>query len=112
MKEIAFQKFLDDFEYEKLRIKIHSDKGQLIDIVIQYESLIESKWHPIVRYDCSHGFFHWDIMKPNGEKEKQVIPITTLKDALNYAEQDIKDRWEFYKERYSKKMKKWRKKKK
>ena len=45
-------------------------------------------------------------MKSNGEKEKQVIPISSLKDALNYAEQDIKDRWEFYKERYSKKMKK------
>lgn len=27
-------------------------------------------------------------------------------DALNYAEQDIKDRWEFYKERYFKKIKK------
>ena len=36
-------------------------------------------------------------MKPNGEKEKQLISITSLKDALNYAEQDIKDRWEFYK---------------
>ena len=41
-------------------------------------------------------------MKPNGEKEKQLISITNLKDALNYVEQDIKDRWEFYKERFKK----------
>lgn len=47
-----------------------------------------------------------DIMKPNGEKEKQIIPISSLKDALNYAEQDIKDKWVSYKERYSKKLKK------
>jgi hypothetical protein len=102
MKEISYQKFLDEDEYERLRIKIHSEKGKLIDIVIQYESFINNKWHPIVRYDCSHGFFHRDVMKPNGEKEKQLISITTLKDALNYAEQDIKDRWEFYKERFKK----------
>lgn len=102
MKEISYQKFLDEDEYERLRIKIHSEKGKLIDIVIQYESFINNKWHPIVRYDCSHGFFHRDVMKPNGEKEKQLISITSLKDALNYAEQDIKDRWEFYKERFKK----------
>jgi hypothetical protein len=29
-------------------------------------------------------------MKPNGEKEKQLISITNLKDALNYAEQGYK----------------------
>jgi hypothetical protein len=102
MKEISYQKFLDEDENERLRIKIHSEKGKLTDIVIQYESFINNKWNPIVRYDCSHGFFHRDIMKPHGDKEKQLISITSLKDALNYAEQDIKDRWEFYKERFKK----------
>jgi hypothetical protein len=60
---------------------------------------------PIVRYDCAHGFFHRDLLFPRGEKEKQTITITSLEDALNYAEQDIKDRWEFYKDRYLKKLK-------
>jgi hypothetical protein len=60
---------------------------------------------PVVRYDCSHGFFHRDVLFPDNTKEKQTIIITTLEDALNYAEQDIKDRWEFYKERYLKKIK-------
>jgi hypothetical protein len=59
-----------------------------------------------VRYDCSHGFFHRDVLSPNGDKEKQTIPIVSLEDALNYAEQDFKDRWEFYKTRFIKKMKK------
>jgi hypothetical protein len=59
----------------------------------------------IVRYDCSHGFFHRDILNPKGEKVKQVIQIQNLKDALTYAEQDLKDRWEWYKERFKKGMK-------
>lgn len=45
-------------------------------------------------------------MLPNGNKEKYEIAIDNLKCASNYAEQDIKDRWEWYKERYLKKMKK------
>lgn len=105
MKETSYEKFLDEFERERVRMKIHVEKGNLIDIVVQYESFINDKWRPIVRYDCSHGFFHRDVMKPNGEKEKQLIAITKLKDALSYAEQDIKDRWEFYKERFTKNLK-------
>jgi hypothetical protein len=51
-----------------------------------------------------HTGFSTDILYPDGEKEKQTITIANLEDALNYAEQDIKDRWEFYKERYLKKL--------
>ena len=106
MREIAYQKFLDIDENEKLRIRIRTQKGKVIDIVVQYESLINELWTPIVRYDCAHGFFHRDLLYPKNEKEKQSISITSLENALNYAEQDIKDRWEFYKERYLKKLKK------
>lgn len=104
MKEINYQKFLNEEGNEKLRMKIQTDRGSVIDMVVQYESLIEDKWTAIVRYDCEHGFFHRDVLYPKGEKEKRAIPIVSLEDALNYAEQDIKDRWEFYKERYLKRM--------
>lgn len=60
----------------------------------------------VVRYDCAHGFFHREILFPNGDKEKRSIEITDLKTASKYAEQDLKDRWEWYKERYIKKIKK------
>jgi hypothetical protein len=72
------------------------ENGELIDVVFQYESFIEKKWYPIVRCDCAHGYFHRDIMKPNGDKDKQVIEIPNLKDAAKYAEQDSRDRWEWY----------------
>jgi len=90
---------------DRLRIKIETEKGRVKNIVVQYESKIKDKWYPIVRYDCSHGFFHRDILNPKGEKVKQVIQIQNLKDALTYAEQDLKDRWEWYKERFKKGMK-------
>jgi hypothetical protein len=44
-------------------------------------------------------------MLPNGDKEKYEIAIDNLKTASKYAEQDLKDRWEWYRERYIKKMK-------
>ena len=106
MKEIAYLKYLDAEEKELLRIRIWTHKGKVEDLVVQYESLILGKWHIILRYDCSHGFFHRDVLFLNGTKEKQVISITSIQDALNYAEQDLKDRWDFYRERYIKKMRK------
>lgn len=91
---------------ERLRIKIIVKKGTITDAVVQYESKIMDKWQAIVRYDCSHGFFHRDILTPKGEVTKQAIAIENLNDALTYAEQDIKDRWEWYKERFKKGIKK------
>lgn len=90
---------------DRLRIKIEVEKGTVKDVVAQYESKIKDKWYPIVRYDCSHGFFHRDLLNSKGEKTKQIIQIQNLKDALTYAEQDIKDRWEWYKERFKRGMK-------
>lgn len=78
----------------------------LIFVNIEYEKGVDKgislKLGTLPRYDCSHGFFHRDIINPKGEKTKQPIPIQNLNDALTYAEQDIKDRWEWYKEKLKK----------
>jgi len=42
------------------------------------------------------------MLNPKGEEIKQSIPINNLKDALTYAGQYIKDRWEWYKDRFKK----------
>jgi len=100
-----FIKYLDKYSNERIRMRIAVENGKVVDIVVQYETLIEGKWHVIVRYDCAHGFFHRDVLFPNGDKDKQVIELDNLESALLYAEQDLKDRWEFYKNRYIKKIK-------
>ena len=105
MNTKEFVTYLDKNSTERLRVRLTIEKGELTDIIYQYESFITDKWYPIVRYDCSHGFFHRDVMRPNGDKEKSLIELDNLKTASKYAEQDLKDRWEWYRERFIKKMK-------
>ncbi len=105
MNEKEFFKYLDDQRNERLRIRLMIDQGRILDLVFQYESLIEGKWRDIVRYDYAHGFFHRDVILPTGDQEKTRIDIEDLELASLYAEQDLKDKWGFYKERYIKKMK-------
>jgi hypothetical protein len=52
-----FTKKLDPEGDNRLRIKIETAKGEVIEIVVQLETKLKDKWYPIVRYDCSHGFF-------------------------------------------------------
>jgi hypothetical protein len=105
MKKIEFISYLDSVELNRIRVRLITENGELQDVMFQYETFIANEWTPIVRYDCAHGFFHRDILLPNGDKEKQTIEIETLKRASQYAEQDLKDRWEWYRERYIKKLK-------
>lgn len=105
MNEKAFFKYLDALNQERIRVRLTIDQGIIVYLLFQYESFINEKWREIVRYDFAHGFFHRDVTYPNGEQEKTRIDIENLELGALYAEQDLKDRWEFYKERYLKKMK-------
>jgi len=106
MKTIEFISYLDILKTNRIRVRLVTENGNLQDIMFQYETFISGEWTAIVRYDCAHGFFHRDILLPDGGKEKQTIEIETLKKASHYAEQDLKNRWEWYRERYIKKIKK------
>ena len=106
MNEKEFYIYLGNKLTDRIRVKFEKEKGMINDLVLQYEALINGKWHAIVRYDCAHGFFHRDLLKPNGEKEKKAIDMLDLNTAFAFARQDIEDRWKWYKEQYIKKMKK------
>lgn len=106
MNKKEFFKYLDSNRTERLRIRLEIEKGKLVNLLFQYESLIKGKWREIVRYDFAHGFFHRDVLYPDGTQEKTRIDINDLNLGSLYAEQDLKDRWEFYKGRYIKRMKK------
>jgi hypothetical protein len=105
MRIIEFTSSLDNYEQNHLRVRLTIDGGDVKDIMYQYETLLDDEWRAIIRYDCAHGFFHRDVLYPNGSKEKQIIAIDTLKNAAKYAEQDLKDRWKWYRERYVNKLK-------
>lgn len=100
MSEKEFIKLLGDLGIDRLRIRLRAKRGQLTDIVVQYEALIKDEWMAIVRYDTSHGYPHRDVLHPNGAKDKYSLSFPDLNAFLQYAEQDLKDRWEWYKERF------------
>ncbi len=105
MADKRFFKYLDEEGRERLRFRVITSKGKVIDIVIQYETYINNKWVPVVRYDCAHGFFHRDIMNPDGTQDKESISIDMLEVAIDYAEQDLKDNWNRYKSNFKTKSK-------
>ena len=106
IKTKEFTKLIGETQEDRIRFRFKRDNGKLIDMMIQYECLAGGKWREVVRYDFAHGFFHRDLISPKGEKEKKRIDIDDMKLANVYAEEDLKDRWEWYKQNYLKQLKK------
>lgn len=103
-KEIT--KIISQSGEDRLRLKIETHKGNVVNMIVQYEARFDEEWYAIVRYDCSHGFLHRDVMFPGDKKEKHPLDIPDLNTALMYAEQDIKDRWKWYRDRFMRRLKK------
>lgn len=57
----------------------------------------------MVRYDNAHDFAHRDVLDSRGnEIEKTPLKLGTLAEILEYAEQDLMDRADWYVERFLK----------
>ena len=82
-----------------------TEKDKVTGFVVQYETLFEGKWLPIVRYDTAHGYAHKDLLNPDGSKEKTFLGVADLNEALTIADIDINENWERYKERYLRRIK-------
>jgi hypothetical protein len=82
-----------------------TEKDRVTGFVVQYETLIEGKWLPVVRYDTAHGYAHKDLLNPDGSKEKIFLGAADLNEALTSADIDINENWERYKERYLRRIK-------
>jgi len=55
----------------------------------------------VIRYDCVDGFPHIDYYNKSGEKRKVKLDMT-LEDALVLADEDVKENWMKYIERFMK----------
>ena len=76
------------------------DRGRVIRFVVQYETFVEGEWQPVIRYDTAHGFPHVDKIRADGTTEK-IPPLTNdLGEALTFADKDIDENWEGYKQAY------------
>lgn len=86
----------------RIRYRILTERGRVVDFVVQYETLIEGLYRPVVRYDGSHGRGHRDILNMRGETiDKWWLPDhMDLNDALAYGSEDLRANWKQYRDRF------------
>ena len=77
-------------------------KVKSLEFMVQYEIFVRGKWHPVVRYDTSHGYAHKDLMHADGRKEKVELLLRNLSICLTYAENDLRANWKIYREGFLK----------
>ena len=75
-------------------------KRDVLSFIVQYETKLEGKWYPVVRYDTRHGFAHRDTLDKRGKKQKTPIFARNYNEALTFAEYDIKSNWRLYKQQF------------
>jgi len=76
-----------------------TETGKITRFAVQLEVKAGGIWREVVRYDCAHGFAHKDQYDFNG-KSKKINLYMNFDDALTYADDDINENWEIYKERF------------
>ena len=76
-----------------------TEKGRVIDFVVQLEISIGGIWKPIIRYDCTHDFAHADRYNISGETVKEELHLSYV-ESLTLADEDINSNWEYYRERF------------
>lgn len=104
MHEIEYLFYLTAGETDRLRVTARKDKNEILQFVVQYETVISGEWRPVVRYDTAHGFAHKDVMKANGEIVKQPLFFGTYNLAFTHATLDLKMNWRQYKESLEKEL--------
>lgn len=98
---ITYSDPLDDAAHEWRRMRIWIENGQVVRFVVQYETTINGRRMPVVRYDTAHGFAHRDEMFRNRLSVKTLLPATlTLDQALQVAEADIRHNWRTYRQQF------------
>lgn len=98
MKEVKFTIMLtleDRYGHHHVRLK-----RAVLSFKVQYETKVEGKWRPVVRYDTRHGFAHRDLLDRRGNEQKTPLFTQDYNEALTFAEHDIKSNWNEYKERF------------
>jgi hypothetical protein len=78
-----------------------TEKGKVLDFVIQLEVKVGEAWKPVLRYDCSHDYAHIDRYTIKGEQEKEALRLS-YEEVLTLADEDININWESYKDRFLK----------
>ena len=95
MPVTEYRRPLDDSLVEWLRVRFATEGGQVTAFVAQYETIVNDKPVPVVRYDTAHGLPHFDVLYRRGRVVDKVrLPDQpTLGIALTSALEDIEGTW-------------------
>lgn len=98
VKEVRFIVMLtpeDRYRHHHVRFK-----SDILSFIVQYETRVEEKWLPVVRYDTRHGLAHRDLLDRKGERQKTPMFAKDYNEALTFAEYDIKSNSRMYKQHF------------
>lgn len=93
MKVVEYVVILDDGV--RKRHYHRSEKGEILEFIVQLEIRIDDAWYPVLRYDCAHDFAHIDYYDLPGGKCKVNLHLG-FNQAVIVADDDIKENWERY----------------
>lgn len=94
---------LDIAEGVKAYVYFAIEQGVVTEFVVKLLVLCQKEWHEVLRYDSGHACPHKDILDTEGKVVRKVwYDFLDNSQALTLAVTDIKDNYEFYKERYEK----------
>lgn len=79
--------------------------NEITEFVVQYEITVKGKWYPVIRYDTVHGFAHKDIFSYKGDARKEILPFDDFNLALTFAEKELRDNWQRYREHFLREVK-------
>lgn len=87
-------------ESDRIRVQVVVEKKEVTYLVVQYETMIDAQWLPIVRYDAAHGYFHQDLYQGDKQVSKKEISVADLNEGLTYAQKDLEQHWQQYKNKF------------
>jgi len=96
--------FVDLTENDRIRVWFITEQGEVRNVTVQYESVIDGDWHPVVRYDGWHDQPHRDTLDRDGQVRHKDWLAMSYGDALTYALDDLRQRWRRYRENFLRRM--------
>jgi hypothetical protein len=100
MPEIDFLFPLDADGLNWFRFELMTVGGQVITFVAQYETTLDGKLVPVIRYDNHHGFCHRDRLNRRGDVVEKLQIGGMPGEVATLGANDIKANWQVYREQF------------
>lgn len=88
--------FVDLTESDRIRVWFSTEHGGVQNFTVQYETIIDDAWFPVVRYDGWHDQPHRDTLDPQGHVQHKDWLSLDYGEALTYALDDLRQHWRRY----------------